>query len=363
MATARSNGRTHPLKKPSGHRPPVPRWTLKLPDGVSRIHTIYVGVQSHSSSSGAAGASRAGEDAIAAILAGSRAAATDTFRVTHGFDLAGARVWAAYFTDGGGYEAALEELDLVRVWGGLGADKAQVGLWLETFSAPAARLETNYSRLEHRPGLARLPGAEQPAHELTAYWGAGRDRIPASAHDLFPPPPEGNLPKRPAPPPEGLGQRVHGRNRFDNICHIRSGQHWAGCGEEERRAYEGDLQGALMEGMEYLWSHAEETGTLGLRFLRNLDDQGEMVRETCGAGFFRNWADLERWSSRHASHLRIFNGAMAHAKRFGEGRRLMTWHEVCILKEGEGRFEYVNCDGGTGVMRWVELEVEDLQTK
>ena len=33
----------------------------------------------------------------------------------------------------------------------------------------------------------------------------------------------------------------------------------------------------------------EETGTIGLRFLQNLDDEGEPIKETCGAGFHRNW--------------------------------------------------------------------------
>lgn len=115
-----------------------------------------------------------------------------------------------------------------------------------------------------------------------------------------------------------------------------------------------------MGGMRYLWDNAEETGTLGLRFLKNLNDDGDVMRETCGAGFHRNWADLERWSSRHPSHLKIFNGAMRHAKEFGEERKFMTWHEVSILKAGEVGFEYVNCAPETGVIKWVPLSVERL---
>ena len=38
----------------------------------------------------------------------------------------------------------------------------------------------------------------------------------------------------------------------------------------------------------------------------------------------------------------------------------MTWHEVSILKAGEARFEYVNCDAMTGVIRWVPLKREPL---
>lgn len=117
-----------------------------------------------------------------------------------------------------------------------------------------------------------------------------------------------------------------------------------------------------MGGMQYLWDNPVETGTLGLRFLQNTDKDDNPIKETCGAGFHRNWADLERWSSRHPSHLKIFNGAMRHAKEFGEERKFMTWHEVSILKKGEVGFEYVNVDPTTGVIRWVPLQVESLKT-
>lgn len=123
--------------------------------------------------------------------------------------------------------------------------------------------------------------------------------------------------------------------------HTGSGQYWQTCPPDEAEAYESSLEPALMEGMRYLWDNAAETGTvrlplfpffplplpasthhgippdqtispsqLGLRFLQNLNANGSPIKETCGAGFHRNWADLELWSSRHPSHLRIFNGAM-----------------------------------------------------
>lgn len=48
------------------------------------------------------------------------------------------------------------------------------------------------------------------------------------------------------------------------------------------------------------------------------------------------------------------------ARRFGPDKKFMTWHEVSILKSGEAKFEYVNCDPVTGVIRWVPLEKKDL---
>jgi len=146
----------------------------------------------------------------------------------------------------------------------------------------------------------------------------------------------------------------------DTDADVGSGQYWETCDTAEREGYENDLEPALMEGMHFLMDNPLETGTLGLRFLQNTNSKDELIKETCGAGFHKNWADLERWSSRHPSHLKIFNGAMRHAKEFGEDRKFMTWHEVSILKRGEVGFEYVNCDPRTGVIKWVPLEVVAL---
>lgn len=105
-----------------------------------------------------------------------------------------------------------------------------------------------------------------------------------------------------------------------------SGQWWEQCDDVERDAYENDLQGKLMGGMRYLWENPKETGTLGLRFLQNVDRDGNPIKETCGAGFFRNWADLEQWSSTSPSHLAIFVGALNHARRFGPDSKFIACH-------------------------------------
>ena len=333
------DGRKYPLKRPTAHKVPVPRWTLKLPEDITHIYTLYIGVQSHSEDQSAI--KRAGQS-VQEWLDGSsgQATAVDVFRVTHGFDVVDSKVWVAYWTEPEGFSTKVKSLDLQKLWNHLGSDKKNVGLWREYFITPIERLETNYASLKHQPGLAQIPGSEFPEHNLTAYWGAGRDRIPAAAYDLFKPP---EHTEAPLSTPTGVGERLTGTN-YDNMCHIRkscrselfsictaadvqpgSGQWWTQCDSVEREAYEGDdgLQKTLMNGMQYLWDHPDETGTIGLRFLQNLDADNEPIRETCGAGFHRNWEDLEQWSSRHPSHLAIFNGAMRHAKRFGPDRNFM----------------------------------------
>ena len=103
----------------------------------------------------------------------------------------------------------------MKIWQGFGANRNNIGIWIEHFAAPITRLETNYARLDHKPGLAQLPGTYQPQHDRTAYWGAGRDRIPASAHDLFSTPQDVKTPEK---KPAGLGERLTGTN-YDNMCH------------------------------------------------------------------------------------------------------------------------------------------------
>lgn len=351
----REENRKYPLKRPKGHKPPVTRWTLRLPRCVDRVYTLYIGVQSHGGDGQILLEAEGIIDEI--LLEQDSPPVMETFRVTNGFDITGSKVWVLYSTKRGEFEAVKKRLDLTDIWRKLGIGNDKVGIWLEIICAPVERLETNYARLSHKPGLAQLPGIEQPEHSLTAYWGAGRDRIPASAHDLFETPQHIPLPSK---TPNGFGERLTGTN-YDNMCHIRSGQWWELCDEEERVSYETNLQEKLMGGMQYLWDNPEETGTIGLRFLRNLNNQGDLIKETCGAGFHKNWKDLERWSSRHPSHLAIFNGMMAHARAFGDDRKFMTWHEVWILKAGEAQFDYVNCDPRTGVIRWVQLTSERLR--
>ncbi|PLN84901.1 heme-containing dehydratase protein [Aspergillus taichungensis] len=261
--------------------------------------------------------------------------------------------------------------------------KETVGLWCETFTADVSRLETNYSGLDCLPGLARLPGTQTVAHELTGYWGAARDRIPDSGWDNF------SQDRNPESHhaghgrdismsddregPEWRGKTLTGTNPH-NLVYIRSGQFWANCEEAERRLYEERLEPTLRKGLAYLWENLDESGAMALRYLSTTNSgftpsssssspssstsssptpaqtsEGQS-RESCVTGFFRNLTDLESWAKQHASHLAIYTGALRHAKTFGDKRRFRTWHEVAVLRGGEARFEYVNCPPGTGVM-------------
>ena len=208
--------RKHPLNRPPNHKVPVPRWVLKLPDGIIHIHTLYLGVQAHTQNNDAI--SRA-EQSIQDFLDGNegRPVAVDVLRVTNGFDLVHSKVWVAYWTDSQEYDKKIRALDLKVIWNSLEESKCSFGVWSESFTTPVERLETNYASLLHQPGISQVPGGEFPTHNLTAYWKAARDRLPGSKDDLFLPP-EGIQP--PESPPRGFGDHLKGSN-YDNMCHIR----------------------------------------------------------------------------------------------------------------------------------------------
>lgn len=135
---------------------------------------------------------------------------------------------------------------------------------------------------------------------------------------------------------------------------------------QESDSYEQKLEPTLRAGLEYLWTHPRGSGALGLRYLRNDDDEHihrpdlAHRKETCGAGFFTSLEHLETWAKSHRSHLAIYKGAMLHFKTFGDNRKFRTWHEVSVLREGDAQFEYVNCVPQTGVAANLRLTVEDL---
>ncbi|KAF6805714.1 phenylacetaldoxime dehydratase family [Colletotrichum sojae] len=349
--------RTYPLRQPKNHKPPIPRWQLVLGENVDRVFTAYVGSQSHTTSKEGA----ASVEAVIATIKSridsdktDRPLAYEQFNHLEGDDAPGTIVWVFYWNDEPKGRSCLARLDLASVYSNLSpSQQSQVGLWCEAFSTLVSRLETNYSGLDYLPGLARLPDTDTAEHKLSAYWGAARDRIPESAHDLFE---QHNAAEetRPRTSPKGIGQHLIGTN-YDNMVHIRSGQYWETCDPEETESYEKTLEPTLRGGLAYLWDNREEGGAMGLRYLGNRDGGGRTKKETCGAGFFTSLHTLEEWAKRHRSHLAIYLGAIKHAKTFGDSRRFRTWHEVSILKQGEASFEYINCSPSTGVIKFVPL--------
>lgn len=349
--------RKYPFRTPKNHRVPIPRWMLSLPN-VSCVYTVYVGVQKHGDNVEAIEAKDIATRLIQEWLTKSERPPTyEKFDLIEGNDAADSTIWVCYWTDLMQPEKELRKLDVTSIYRELPSlGRSSIGIWQESFATEVPRLETNYSGLDYLPGLARLPGAGTTEHTLSAYWGAARDRIPDSAQDLFP---HTQHIAHPETVPESMGQYLIGANHA-NLVHIRSGQFWENCGQQEADAYEQKLEPTLRAGLEYLRMNTKETGAIGIRYLRNgnmaNEDNGGNRKETCGAGFFNNLEDLERWAHTHQSHLKIYRGALSHYKAFGDYRRFRTWHEVCVIRKGDATFEYINCTSGTGAIGLLPLE-------
>lgn len=336
--------RVLPMRKPSGHIPPVPRWRVDLGCEWRLLTMLYAGAQ-------------APDDAA--------------------LDASGFRLWleAQWRAEGGPYSwewsrymdaAGYVNLVCVAYWvdedrfarwqGAAGyegwwrGEPDGGGRFRELMRVPPERLENNYSKPDHKLGFARFEPSGFVRHEETGYWGAMRDRIPLSAADPFDPPPGAAM--RPQPW-RGPGRRwrieVPG-----NLAVIRSGQHWEDCEGEQLDNYLRNLQPALEAGMRHLVETPVASGCCCLRYMHNLGPDGSPRRESYALGYFLSLAHLERWSETHPTHHAIYFRAIDTAKRYGPHRQLRTWHEVFVLPAEGHEFEYVDCHEGTGLLPWFE---------
>ena len=188
---------------------------------------------------------------------------------------------------------------------------SQPGVLQETAVIPAERWETLHSTPDITPGVRNLLAVEMT--DVHEYWGAARDRIPASAQD--------DLATAPAEPLPG------------NLCLIRSGQVWAYCGAVERDLYFTDVEPNLRAGIDFLAANPE-TGCISSRFLQEQTIDGEDLESTSFVGWFQDLKSLEDWSKTHPTHLAIFNSFLTMVEDLGQQIEIRLWHEVAAIPAG-----------------------------
>jgi aldoxime dehydratase len=335
--------RAIPERRPPGHQPAAPRFSLRWDAPVGLLISDYFALQ---------GQDLTWEEQAAffeRLEASFGTDGPDAFERMRFTDETGAlnAVLVAYWTDGarhGRWEHASPFMAWFR-------DPARLtgprGVWRETLHVPYDRHETIYSTPTYPIGLARTPGSQRVAITTNGYFGAMRDRIPLSAIDALESP-LAALPERRAP--QSLGKRLKVASPL-NMISIRSGQYWEGAGNEQTADYLDNLQPKLMRGMAHLATHPDETGTLTLRVITNLNPDGSPRSETSVHGYFLSMTLLEEWSKQHETHLDIYRHAIAMNRLHKEKREVFTWHEVFALLPGTFS-EYVNCHPGTGLLPW-----------
>lgn len=338
-----------PARKPPGHQPAAPRYTLRWQEPVGTMVSEYYGMQK-------AGLSWDQQLAFferveASLTHPDGPAAHELMRFT---DEAGETnaVVVAYWLDATRH-GRWSQVAAFPAWFSAPerAAAGDVGYWKETIAVPYDRHETIYSAPNYRIGLARTPGSSIESMTTNGYFGAARDRIPLSAID----PLESPLQATPPQPREiaSRGRRLRVVTPH-NMTALRSGQLWVGAGAEQNEDYLQNLQPKLMRGMNYLVDHRRETGTLALRVMTNLDDHGRERAETSVLAYFLSLGQLEDWAKSHETHLDIYRHAIAMNRKFKEKREVVTWHEVFIMPAASA-FEYVNCHPKTGVLPYFEL--------
>lgn len=222
-----------------------------------------------------------------------------------------------------------------------------VGYWRETFNMPIERFETLHST-PNSHGVANLADNLDGPVEEHAYPGAARDRISVSGTEDL------------------TGAAAVDSNKLQSVsaddgkrvvvippgkmCVIRSGQDWGYCDTEERDFYLNEVHPTLIEGMAYLTENAAESRCLSMRLMQNTNEDQQQQPQTFGLGYALDIFAFEEWAKSHPTHLKIFGTFMNHAQKFAENMKLRLWHEVSVLNDNNGEFEYINCHQKTGLL-------------
>ncbi|MEV5386250.1 phenylacetaldoxime dehydratase family protein [Streptomyces sp. NPDC052721] len=178
------------------------------------------------------------------------------------------------------------------------------------------------------------------------YWGAGRDRIAASATEAL----ESALPVF-EPQAAGEAETLSRRVTVEvpgNVALIRTAQDWS-AGTLYREKYLADVKPVKDRGVDFLATHPE-SGCIAARNIAEESTDGAPLARASTVAWFASLDHLMTWCRSHRTHLEIY------ARFFqmiggGEGSLdVAFWHEVSVLPSGSVTTEYVNCHPRTGFL-------------
>lgn len=221
-----------------------------------------------------------------------------------------------------------------------------VARWQEAGIISLTHNETNYSHDETLTGIARLPITERTQCDIYSYWGAARDRLPASTSDTMEPYGAANV----ATQSTGKTQHVI-VTAPGNACVIRTSQDWTKAPQDHEDWYLGSVEPTLKAGARFLHQRADTIGALATRYIREADEHGNPIGRTCVLGVFRSMADLENWTHNHPTHTAIYNAGLEMFAAFGTDVGVRLFHEVSVFPLGDLTGEYTNCSPHMGLLR------------
>ncbi|GAB6843681.1 phenylacetaldoxime dehydratase family protein [Methylorubrum rhodinum] len=226
------------------------------------------------------------------------------------------------------------------------------GAWREVLRVPRDHQESIYWK-DYPAGLMTSPDVAIFPTPYCGYYGAMRDRLPAAAIDALDAPDSAELVTR----QERVGYGEHWSVRPPhNLALIRSASTWGRMDAEQRADFDLKLRVPLKTGMDYLAENPLPSGCASLRWQETTDPEGAPRPEAHAHAYFLSLRHMERWAEDHATHAAIFRAAIQRYRHYGPANQLRTWHEVYILPGDGQRFEYLNCDPQTGLLRWFEAK-------
>ena len=113
MASPKVEKSSHQSRRPLDHKGQSIRWTVKFPDGVDNVCTLYIGVQFYGGSQNA----RAKAERVADILnlPTNRPAIIETLRILARNDLPGSRLWICHWMQSSDFLAKLKQLNMFSI--------------------------------------------------------------------------------------------------------------------------------------------------------------------------------------------------------------------------------------------------------
>lgn len=318
-----------PRRAPPGHWPDFTTYHLRYPRGLREVVRVVFGA----SGSGAPAFVRR---LVVALQADDGALTVERGRVLVPEDPATLVVFA-YWDDRDAHRrwCAAHEAGL---FGEGGVDR-----WYETAHLPLTHTEAHFGVRTRETGLGRIAGTEHEFCPMVGYWGAARDRIPASADDDLLP--GGSVPEVVGEPGD---RRVVAPG---NAATIRTSQDWCGAPADHVAWYRAEVEPTLRAGVEHLCVHADDAGCISARYVRETDLDGRDLDRTCVLASFRSLGDLERWARDHPTHHAIFVSGMEMVRRFGEQLGVRLFHEVSVLPAGRYEGRYRGRNGQEGLLR------------
>src|SRR5271166_2260533 len=330
-----------PRRLPPNWEPPAPAWSASFSHQSTPVVMAYFGTQL-----GSTDPDESLEHRIQGFF--DRADAPENVEKAKFTDRFGSRnlVSVAYWTKLASYERWKANSGFDAWWNEPARRSDGQGHLREILTVPTDRFETIFSN-DCVVGVAKTAGLVVGPIREHNYWGSMRDRLQVSARDDLMSTYGDRLPRL------GSNATVGRRLRVavpENLAVIRSGQDWTDCTGSELATYNDSLAPALLEAMNFLRDHPEQTGCCDLRFAQQTNRDGSALNKTFGLGYFLSLEHLEKWAAAHPTHLTIFSRFGKMVREYGAELKLKLWHEVSVLPAADQIFEYINCHSETGLL-------------